>query len=75
LIKKRTTTVEIVDIPPEFDGAIAVAWKRTQQLSWGMPLFMLEAMRPMLISIYMQGVVDGYSLREREESRAEREGE
>jgi hypothetical protein len=70
LIKKHATTVEIVDIPSEFDEAVAVAWKRVQRLSWGMPLFMLEAVKPMLVSIYMQGIVDGYSVREKEQVRA-----
>jgi hypothetical protein len=70
LIYKHAATVEIIDIPPEFDGAVAVAWRRAQQLSWGMPLFMLEAMKPMLVSIYMQGIIDGYAVREKEQVRA-----
>jgi hypothetical protein len=58
LTKKHASTVEIIDVPPEFDGAVAVAWKRVQQLSWGMPLFVLDAMKPMLVSIYLQGFMD-----------------
>jgi hypothetical protein len=69
LKKKRTTTVEIIEIPLEFDGAMNVAWKRARQLSWGMPLFMLEAMKPMLVSIYMQGCVDGYEAAIRSEGK------
>lgn len=62
--KSRIATVEILDVPPEFDSAMEIAWKRARQLSWGMPVFMLEAMKPMLVSIYMQGLVDGYGAAE-----------
>jgi hypothetical protein len=63
---KRIATVEMIDIPPEHAGAMEVAWKRARQLSWGMPLFMLNAMKPMLVSIYMQGCVDGFGACERQ---------
>lgn len=64
--KAKIETVEIIEIPPEQQGAIDTAWRRLRQLAWGMPLWMLEAMKPMLVSIYMQGMVDGYGAAERE---------
>lgn len=64
--KKRATTIELIDIPPEYGGAVDAAWKRAKQLSYGMPLFILDAMKPMIVSIYMQGLVDGYGVRDRE---------
>lgn len=64
--KKRATTVELIDVPAEYSGAVDTAWKRAKQLSYGMPRFMLEAMKPMIVSIYMQGLVDGYGVRDNE---------
>lgn len=69
-MKKRAVTAEILEVPPEHRGAIETAWKRLRQLAWGMPLWMLEAMKPMLVSIYMQGCVDGYEMAQREAQRA-----
>lgn len=68
--RPKISTIEIVEIPPEQQGAMDIAWKRARQLAWGMPLWMLEAMRPMLVSIYMQGCVDGFGACEKERERA-----
>lgn len=73
--KKRAATIELIDIPPEYSGAVDTAWERAKQLSYGRPLFMLNAMKPMIISIYMQGLVDGYGIRDREELTENRKGE
>lgn len=68
MITKRSATIELIDIPPEYSGAVDTAWKRAKQLSYGMPLFMLNAMKPMIVAIYMQGLVDGYGIRDKEEA-------
>jgi len=61
--------VTYVDVPEEHAGAIEIAWRRTRSLVPEVPLWMLEILKPRIVGIYMQGLMDGYEVRIREEAK------
>jgi len=66
-MKRRWPQSEVmtIDVPPQHAGVIELAWRRIHLLTWGLPVWLLEAMRPMLIGIYLQGVCDGVTAAEK----------
>lgn len=57
----------IVMIQPRSEDAAAydAAWRRARQLCYQLPPLIVEAFKPVIISIYFQGLVDGYGTAER----------
>lgn len=66
--------INIIEIPSEHDGAVAVAWRRIQALAFGAPII-LDIWKPLLVSIYMQGLMDGVDALERAKASHESEPE
>ncbi len=62
-----TKRLEIIDIPIEHAGVVDVAWKRIQVIAFGAPII-LDVWKQLLVSIYLQGVVDGTNACERKVS-------
>lgn len=64
------TSITFIDVPPEHDRAIGIAWNRTRNLIPEVPHWMLEILKPRIVGIYMQGLMDGYEVRIREERKS-----
>lgn len=58
-----------IETPIEHAGAYETAWRRSRQLCLGLPPLVFEAFRPLIISIYFQGMMDGYDVKTREVER------
>jgi hypothetical protein len=57
---KPPSPITFVDVPPEYDRAIEIAWQRTRELIPEVPYWMREILKVRIVGIYMQGLMDGY---------------
>jgi hypothetical protein len=59
--------VEVIEVNEEHAPAMSIGWKRAEPIAlvYGLPAFLRDALKPLLVSIYMQGCVDGVNAAER----------
>lgn len=61
--------LQFVTIPAEHATAVEAMWLRTRQLVYSISPAMADAFKPLILSIYWQGLLDGYDIKSRERSK------